>query len=158
MEILEPVLVKTDEISAGSGATSQVVDFNFAALEGALILQSQFFIGTDGILGDFEAANLLCAGYNYVEEIDFTDIDGILSSDSTFSAFYEAIAAVTAASSYAVPLSSPLYAHDSLLLVNNPSLHGFATNGTPQFTAKMWYKRVIFTTDELVPFVALRRR
>lgn len=157
MQVLEPVLIKTDQVVAGSGATSQEVDFSFAALEGALILQTQFFLYTDNVVADMEADNVVCAALNYNPSIDFTTIQGILDDDFTFSAFTTAVINVTAASVFNAITNSPLYTHDGLLIVRNNSVHGFATAGSPTFTVKQWYKRVIFDERELVPFVALRR-
>lgn len=158
MQVLEPTLIKSPFDTATSGAAEIEVDFDFAALEGALILQSQFYVLTDVVVADIEIDNFLCAAFNYNPTITFGSIDDILGDDFTFSAWTHAFAAAgTPANVVDATLTSPLYTHEGLLIVRNPSFHSYAGAGSPTFYGKIWYKRVIFDERELVPFVALRR-
>jgi len=158
MKILEPTLVKTaSDVATSTGAETEV-DFDFAALEGAIILQSQFFTFVDGVVADLEVDNPFSAAFNYNPSAVFASIELTYADDFTFTGYQgHVVAAGTPGNAYTALLTSPLYSHDSILIVRNPSFHTFAGSGSPTHIGKMWYKRVIFDELELVPFVALRR-
>ncbi len=158
MQVLEPVLIKTDTVTSAIGGVEQEVDFNFAALEGALILQTQFMLFADGVIADIETADQdmqLCLNYN--PSFQPSSIPTAFLDDFTFSAYRLLMSSQSAVGLTIAPVTSPLYTHDSILIVRNVALSSFSQSGTPTGMSKIWYKRVIFDEQELVPFVALRR-
>ena len=157
MQVLEPVLIKSDSQVASATVGETEVDFNFAALEGALILQSQFYGFTDNIIADLEADNYFAACLNYNPTFSPADNQAMFADDFTFSFWGGVSVGPTQVGLEFITLMSPLYTHDSILIVRNPALAVFADTGAPTFRSKIWYKRVIFSENELVPFVALRR-
>jgi len=157
MQVLEPVLIKSDIVAAAVGGVETEVDFNFAALEGALILQTMFNLMADGTIADIEVDNDLFAGLNYNPSFSPSSVGTAFEDDFTFSSYRIFVSSQSAVGLSYFPATSPLYTHDSILIVRNVSLTGFATTGTPSFQSKIFYKRVIFDESELVPFVALRR-
>lgn len=157
MQVLEPVLVKTDQVVSGSGGVETEVDFNFAALEGALVLQSQFNGFTDNNLADIEVDTFVTAVLNYNPSFAPGSAGAAYLDDFTFSAWRQFFSAQSAVGLFGLPLLSPLYTHDSILIVRNCAFSVFASAGNPVVMSKIFYKRVIFDESELVPFVALRR-
>ena len=157
MQVLEPVLVKSDSVVSGSGGVEQEVDFNFAALEGALILQTQFFILADNNIADLEVDQFWGCFLNYNPAFAPASVLTAFLDDFTFASFAGVFSAQSAVGLTAVTLTSPLATHDSILIVRNPALGAFSDTGAPTMASKIFYKRVIFDERELVPFVALRR-
>ncbi len=157
MQVLEPVLIKSDSVAAGSGGVETEVDFNFAALEGALILQTMFSMYADQVITDYETDGFAACYLNYNPSFQPASDAAAFLDDFTFSSFRQAQSAQTAVGLTVTPLTSPLYTHDSILIVRNVAFSAFAPAGTPTFQSKIFYKRVIFDENELVPFVALRR-
>lgn len=159
MQVLEPMLVKSETDVATSAAATKEIDFDFAALEGALVFAVQGAYNLDDIVADLEADNTLAVACNYNSNFSPSNVNTMWNDDSTFFFGKTNIVNVTAASVFAIATATPLELMPSgLLIVNNPSMAAFATTGSPTHGIKIYYKRVLFSEIELVPFVALRRR
>ena len=160
MRILEPLLMNQNQGALASGQLSQEVQFNLAALEGILIM---------GVMGYFGAI---------VDETDDPEISLALSLNPSDSAAdlnlllagnpdvfwyssYVALAAGTPASYSRFLSSTPMMDFSSfggILLLTNPSAHFHSDAVATTATITIFYKRVLLDADELIPFVALRRR
>lgn len=160
MRILEPLLIKQDQGAFASGQLSQEVQFSLAALEGILIL---------GVKGTFGAMN---------SEVDDTDSSLMLSLNPDDSAattelmlagnddlfWYETLNArlVGTGANLEISNSSPpmqdFSAFGGMIALQNLSAHYRSGGNTNVGTITIYYKRVLLDADELVPFVALRRR
>ncbi len=162
MRVLEPTLIKsTTDVSTGITGAEVEIDFDFAALEGALIIGVQFAFFLDVIDTDVEADNFYGAALNYNPSFISTTVQQIFEDDFTFAFYAGVVQAVgTPASTYFLPLVSERFDFSDeggLPIVRNISQTVWADSGSPTFGSKIWYKRVIFDERELVPFVALRR-
>ncbi len=157
MQVLEPMLIQSDTLVASATGAEEEVDFNFAALEGALIFATQFVYGLDFVIADFETDGEMACSLNYNPAAAPVDSNAAWVDDFAFAFDRFLISSQSAVGLTVIRSTSVKEFHESTLIVRNPSFWAYATTGSPTSGYKLWYKRVIFNEQELVPFVALRR-
>lgn len=160
MRILEPLLINNNQGALASGQLSQQVEFNLAALEGILVLGVSAFFGTSNTeADDIEVSLALSLNPNDTA----ADLQLLLAGNPDvfwYNAFRR-VAAGTPANYGEFPTSTPLTSWadvGGILLLTNPSAHYHSDVSTQIATITIQYKRVLLDADELIPFVALRRR
>ena len=160
MRILEPLLMVNDQGAFASGQLSQEVQFNLAALEGILILGVKGYFGVyQAEVDDFEVS--LALSLNPSDSA--ADLQLLLAGNPDVF-WYEAFgnqAAGTVGNLDRFMMTPPVQDFSNIggiLLLTNPSAHYHSDQSSVTANITIYYKRVLLDADELIPFVALRRR
>ena len=160
MQILEPLLIKQDQGVMASGQLSQQVEFNLAALEGILLLGVMGTLGEDVVeVDDIDSSLALSLNPND----SAASLQLLLAGNPDVFWYFQKIArAVGTPATFQNYLVTTPYLDfatvGGLLMLTNPSAHYHSDIGTQVATISMYYKRVLLDANELIPFVALRRR
>jgi len=155
MKILEPTLIRVPTgISVNAAGATSELDFDFGNLEGAKLLRIEYSLTlASGITGVIEY------GLNFNGTSAAPAVSNALrDNEDVFAYVQQNVIATTAVGITITPPVSVDLADLDLFILSNIALQGFNTGGVARLiSAKVYFKRVLFTQKELGSQIAVRR-
>jgi len=155
MRILEPTLIRaTNGTQVAAGGASIEMDFNFGNLEGAKLLGVEFM--SDGLLLSATGALEYGLAFNPTEPAPAV-AESIFTNEGVIAAGVQDAQLAGAAFLSQVGADVRDLSPFDLIIVRNLAVVTFTVGVTAGVVARVYFKRVLFTENEIGGFIAFRR-